>query len=256
MVEKRRILVTGSTSGIGKGIALYLANLGHIVVVHGLERTDADRVRDSIVEAGGEALSVVGDIADPGQCAALVQDAVDGCGGLDVLVNNAGRNVFTGVLASDPADWEDAMNVDLRAAWLISRAAAPHMPPGSAIVNIASNHAFSTIPGCFPYNVAKAGVIALTQSLALELAPLGIRANAVCPGYIDTPINDTYFSTFADPDAERERVVRLHPARRLGTPQDVAHAVRFLALGEESGFITGTHLLVDGGRSALLQDPR
>jgi NAD(P)-dependent dehydrogenase (short-subunit alcohol dehydrogenase family) len=166
-----------------------------------------------------------------------------------VLVNNAGANVFGGVLDTDVATWNRCLDLDLRAVWLCSRAAARVMD-GGAIVNVASNHAFATLPGVFPYNVAKAAVLALTQSLAIELAP--IRVNAVCPGYIDTPINDAYFDGFADPAAERARVEELHPLRRIGRPQEVARAIRFLA---HDGFTTGTTLTIDGGRSALMQDP-
>lgn len=248
-------IITGSTSGIGQAIAHYFAARGARVVIHGRDRNAGEQVLAEIRQSAGEATMMTADITSPDACEALVDHAVEHFGALDILVNNAGRNIFTGTLKSTLEDWQTCLDTDLRASWLCAKAAARHMPHGSAIVNVASNHAAATIPGCFPYNVAKAGVLALSQSLALELAPQGIRVNTICPGYIDTPINDRYFGTFADPTAERQRVERLHPLGRIGRPEDVAKAARFLALEEESGFITGTHLTLDGGRSALLQDP-
>lgn len=226
------VLVTGATRGIGKATADLFAAHGATVIRHGLD--DGDIAADLAREAAAER---------------VVRFAVERAGRLDVLVNNAGANVFGGVLDTDVATWNRCLDLDLRAVWLCSKAAARVMD-GGAIVNVASNHAFATLPGVFPYNVAKAGVLALTQSLAVELAP--IRVNAVCPGYIDTPINDTYFGGFADPAAERARVEALHPLGRIGRPEEVAEAIRYLAT---AGFTTGTTLTVDGGRSALLQDP-
>ena len=163
--------------------------------------------------------------------------------------------MFRGVLDCTLDDWNTCLDVDLRGAWMCARAAVPFMVGGSSIINVASNHAVATLAGAFPYNVAKAGMCALTQSLAIELAPRGIRANTVSPGYVDTPINDTYFATFADPAAARARAEQRHPLGRLGQAQEIASAIRFLASNTDSGFTTGTVMTIDGGRAALLEDP-
>lgn len=197
---------------------------------------------------------MLADLRDPDAADRLVDASVTATGRLDVLVNNAGANAFHGVLDTSLEQWDTCLNLDLRAAWLCARAAAYVMPPGSAIVDVSSNHCAATLPGAFPYNVAKAAVVALGQSLAIELAGRRIRANTVCPGYIDTPINDNYFASFEDTVAARRHAEALHPCGRIGTPQEVAHAIRFLAADWESGFTTGIVLTVDGGRSALLQD--
>jgi NAD(P)-dependent dehydrogenase (short-subunit alcohol dehydrogenase family) len=251
----RTVIVTGATKGIGRAIALRFGSHGAHLVVHGRSISDAQFVRSAVEESGGTASVVAADLRDPSAPALVVARALEASGTVDVLVNNAGANVFRGVMDATLSDWDDCLNLDLRAVWLCSQSAIPHMSSGSAIVNIASNHASSTLAGVFPYNVAKAGVIALTTSLAIELAPRGIRANTVIPGYVDTPINDAYFAGFDDPVAARSQAEALHPAARLGRPDEIAAAVEFLADTSVSGFTTGTSLTIDGGRSALLQDP-
>lgn len=251
--QGKTVIVTGGTRGIGAATVELFAGCGAHVIGHGQE--DGDELVAGIRAAGGRVDFLAGDLRDPAEGRRLTDFALQHTGRIDVLVNNAGANVFAGTVAAGLDEWNDCLDLDLRAVWLVSRAAAEHLGRPAAIVNVASNHAHSTMPGIFPYNVAKAGVLALTQSLALELADRGIRVNAVCPGYIATPINDAYFSGFDNPAAERARVEALHPLRRIGRPEDVARAIRFLADEDESGFMTGTSLTVDGGRSALMQDP-
>jgi NAD(P)-dependent dehydrogenase (short-subunit alcohol dehydrogenase family) len=251
----RTVIVTGSTKGIGRATAALFGAAGAHVVVHGRDARQAADVVHAIAVGGGRASAILLDLREAAAAQALIDHAVTVTGRVDVLVNNAGANVFRGTLAATAADWDDCLNLDLRAVWLCAQAAARVMRPGSAIVNVSSNHASSTLPGTFPYNVAKAGVLALTQSLAIELASRGIRANTVCPGYIDTPINDAYFATFDDPARARRQAEMLHPLRRIGTADEVARAIRFLASEADSGFTTGSTLTLDGGRSALMQDP-
>jgi NAD(P)-dependent dehydrogenase (short-subunit alcohol dehydrogenase family) len=177
---------------------------------------------------------------------------VDELGPPDVLVNNAGIAVFDDPLELSDADWDRCFDVDLNGVWYCCREALPHLiAAGSAsIVNIASVHAFQIIPGCFPYPVAKHGVLGLTRALAMDYAPHGVRVNAISPGYIDTPINAEIWSQTPDPQAERDKAAALHPVGRIGTPDEVAWPAVFLA-SDESSFVTGANLVVDGGRSVL-----
>jgi glucose 1-dehydrogenase len=253
---KRVVIVTGSPSGIGRAIARGFVEAGDDVLVHGRSSDRGEAVVSELraIRPDARVELSLADLTDPHGCEELVAGAA-AWGPIDVLVNNAGTNVFTGVMDTTLDDWQLAMDLDLRAAWLLARAAAPSMPAGSSIVNIGSNHATATLPGSFPYNVAKAGLVALTQSLAIELAPRGIRANIVAPGYVDTPLNDAWFARVPDPAAERARVAAIHPAGRMGRVDEVAAAVLYL-VSPGAGFTTGTTLLLDGGRSALMEDPR
>ena len=250
----KTVLVTGATSGLGWAAAERFADGGANVVIHGRSAEAAKSVSESVTSRGGTALISLGDLADPAAADDLVAAAAARFGAVDVIVNNAGANAFTGILDTTLDEWERCMAVDLRAAWLIVKHATPYMSSGSAIVNVTSNHAKSSIPGAFPYNVAKAGMDALTRAMSLDLAPLGLRANAVAPGYIDTPINDVYFGSKPDPAVSRTRAERLHPLGRLGTSQEIAYAIEFLADSRLSGFTTGTVVTIDGGRLGILED--
>ncbi len=176
-------------------------------------------------------------------------------GAVDVLVNNAGINVFHDPLATTEAEWRRCLSVDLDGVWHCCRAVLPGMLAAGrgAIVNIASTHSFRIIPGCFPYPVAKHAVVGLTRALAIEYAARGIRVNAIAPGYIDTPIAQEYWATFADPAAERQRAEALHPPRRIGRPEEVAMTAVFLA-SDEAPFINAETIVIDGGRSVLYHE--
>jgi hypothetical protein len=242
----RVAVVTGSTRGIGAGVAKRLADEGASVVVTGRSRDAGEATVADIEDAGGEAVFVRADMRDPDDIVALFDATVEEFGRLDVLVNNAGVETNTGIEEATMDDWAFVVETDFRSFWLCAKAAAERMD-GGAIVNTSSNHAFLTMPGLFPYNAVKAGINGMTRAMALDLGPR-IRVNTVNPGWVAIE------RTTEDMDEEyREHLESIHPVGRVGTPADVAAAVAFLA-SEEAGYVTGTSLVVDGGRTAVMQD--
>ena len=253
----RRALVTGVSSGIGLGVAKLLAQAGCHVAGCALDDAESDGARrfSAVVEAaGGQAFYQRVDLTDPRALAHWVMAAEATLGGIDLVVSNAGTNAFHGVTDCTEAEWAACMNINLAAHWRLAQAVEKYLEQGvdPLMIVITSNHAFATIPGCFPYNVAKAGLAALVQSLAIEWGPR-IRAVGIAPGFIETPVNKAWFNGFPDPAAERSRTEGIHPVGRLGTPDEIGALCAFLA-GPWGGFISGTTLLVDGGRVALMQD--
>ena len=173
-------------------------------------------------------------------------------GALDVLVNNAGVNAYFDATEMTEAEWDRTFAVDLKGAWLCAKHALGPMKRAGrgSIVNIASIHATLTIPGMFPYAAAKAGIVGLTRSLALEYAPAGIRVNAVLPGYTRTRLVDEWLSTQPDPAAAEQRVLSTIPLRRMATPAEIANLVAFVA-SDEASAIAGASLAADGGLSVM-----
>ena len=243
-------IVTGSTRGIGAGIAERLAAEGANVVVSGRSEDAGEAVVERIDEAtggdAGDAVFVRADMRDPEDVAALAEAAVAAYGSLDVLVNNAGVQTETAADEATLDDWAFVVETDFRAYWLAARAALEHMDRG-AIVNVSSNHAHATMPKHFPYNAVKAGINGMTRSLAVDFGP-SVRVNTVVPGWVE--IERTRDEL---PEGRFEEVESIHPTGRIGTPSDVAGAVSFLA-SEDAAYVTGSALLVDGGRGAVLQD--
>ncbi len=256
----KRAFVSGGTRGIGLGIARALAVAGCDVAGCGTKGADSDLAQSFIREVeshGRQALYLQGDLSDPEVPLRLVEQVKEHWKGLEVLISNAGRNVFIGVEHCSEEEWTECMNLDLASHWRLSKAALPLLRIGGAsspgvIVIIGSNHAYNTIPGCFPYNVAKAGLLGLVQSIAIEWGP-EVRCVGVAPGFIDTEGNDTWFNSFPDPAAERKRTESVHPVGRIGNVEEMGALCAFFA-SPYGGFISGTTLLADGGRSALMQD--
>lgn len=254
-LEGKRAIVTGAGQGIGEAIARLFASHGAAVFIGELNARTGQAVVDAISAEGGRARFVATDVTDKAQVNHLVETATSELGGIDILVNNAGANVFYEPLNMPEEAWKRCMELDLEAAWTCSRAVLPGMiaQGAGAIINIASGHSFKIIPHCFPYPVAKHALVGLTRALGIEYAANGVRVNAIAPGYIDTPIAEAYWATFPDPAAERARAENIHPPKRIGRPEEVAHTALFLA-SDEAPFINAETIVIDGGRSALYHD--
>jgi NAD(P)-dependent dehydrogenase (short-subunit alcohol dehydrogenase family) len=247
-------IVTGGGSGIGAVTAAALAAEGAAVAI--LDANFAAARKQSVViqREGGRAEAYQVDVADQHQVRAAMHTAATTLGPASILVNNAGIFVAADPLRLTDADYRRLMSVDLDGVWHCSRAVLPAMLKNGrgSIVNIASVHSFNIIKGAFPYPVAKHAVIGLTRALAIEYARNGIRVNAVCPGWIDTPMTTALaVQAGLDPSTEKAKAAEAHPPGRVGSPEDIAHAAVFLASSKESGFINGAALMVDGGQSLV-----
>ena len=240
-------LVTGSTRGIGEGIAKRFAREGASVVITGRTVEDGERVVKEIEADGGTATFVEADMRDPDDVAALVEVTAERFGRVDVLVNNAGAATETTARDATLDDWAFVIETDFRSYWLCTKHALDHMPAGGSIINISSNQAFQTIPAQFPYNAVKTGINGMTRAIAVELGP-EIRANAINPGWVEVPRVEEMLS-----DEDRRHLQSIHPVGRIGTPEDVAGVATFLA-GDDAAFVTGATIMADGGRAPVMQD--
>ncbi len=241
----RVAIVTGAASGIGAATARLLAREGARVVVADL---DSDRAWEVAAEIGGTAQAI--DVADRLAVERLVAETVAAHGRLDILVNNAGIGSFARTPDLDPAEWDRVIAIDLHAVFYACRAAIPNMTAGAAIVNTASISGLAGDYGFAAYSAAKAAVINLTRTLALDHAREGIRVNALCPGLIATPLTA---GAAALPGLEPVWHDTI-PMGRPGTPEEMANAIAFLA-SDAASYVTGTALIADGGQTAWTGQP-
>jgi 3-oxoacyl-[acyl-carrier protein] reductase len=236
-------IVTGASRGIGRAIAIDLAAHGASVVVNfNASEAAANDVVAAITAAGGKAIAFKADVSKADEAGALVKAGIDAFGKIDILVNNAGTTRDTLLMTMSEADWDHVINADLKSVFNCSKAAVKPMIRARTgrIINIASVVGLSGQGGQTNYAAAKAGVIAFTKSLAKEVGSRSITVNCVAPGFIPTDLTNTL------PDAQKQLIIKNTPLGRFGTPEEVAHAVSFLA-SDDAAYITGVTLSVDGG---------
>ncbi|WP_372003861.1 SDR family NAD(P)-dependent oxidoreductase [Tistrella mobilis] len=242
--EGRRILITGGASGIGLATARMIAERGGRAAVLDRDRAALDRL--DITGVTGHAA----DVAETAGVEAAVAAAADEMGGIDGVVCAAGIDHEEPLARITDAAWARSIGVNLTSPMLVMRAALPHLAAAGAASAVFISSAAGLVPlkGRASYCAAKAGVVMLAKSLAMELADQGVRVNAICPGAIDTPLFRTSWEPKPDPEATLAAIRRRYALERIGTPDEIAAAVLWL-LGPEAGYVTGVALAVDGGRS-------
>lgn len=244
----KKSLVTGAGIGIGQGVAIELARCGADVAVHypPSEPTPETTTR-SVTEFGVKTVAIEGDLRDPAVCADVVDRAADELDGLDILINNSGVTRFVDFLDIGPELFDDLFHLNIRGQFFCAQQAVRHflVADGGSIVNLSSINGSRGFPRASAYAATKGAVDAFTRVLSSELAPLGVRVNAIAPGSIETP------RSWVDrPDYDRESAAERIPVRRVGLPADIGRTAAFLA-SDESGYISGQVIHVDGGVTAL-----
>lgn len=231
-------IVTGGGSGIGRATCLQMAAEGGKVVVADLKLDSAQATVDDIIKSGGTAMAVAVDVGDSTQVQQVIAKAVAAYGKIDVIVNDAAMMTFTPIVDIAEADFFHVITTNLGSVFYFSKYGAPHMPAGSAIVNISSVHAHQTTANVVPYAASKGAIEAFTRGFSIEMLAKGIRVNSVAPGAVDTPM------LWNNPNV-KSGVEKVEGA--IGKPEDLAAAICFIA-SDDARFINGTTLVVDGGR--------
>ncbi len=247
-LDGRVAVVTGGGRGIGAATAHVLAEAGARVAVLDL---DLDGARAVAAELGADAAAVRCDVAEEPSVREAFEAVRSGLGPTAILVNNAGVNLYFDPGAMTLEEWDGALAVDLRGAWLCVKHALPDLraAEGASVVNVASIHATMTRPGMFPYAAAKAGLVGMTRSLALDLGPDGVRVNAVSPGFTRTRLVEDWLGRQPDPEATLDAVLAALAIGRMVEPEEVGRLVAFLA-SDDAAAITGTDIRIDGGLGA------
>jgi len=243
------VVITGAAAGIGRATALLFAREGADLVIGDVNESGA-RETVSLIDGagGGQVMVLVTDVTRAAEMEALMRAAIDRFGGIDILINNAGAQRSGAVTDIEEADWDLLMAVNPKSCFLGAKYAVPYLRArgGGVIVNVASLAGLKGGPGMTAYSASKGAIVAFTKALAAELAPDGIRVNAMCPGWIDTPFNQPAIDFMGGREAQEATVRQIVPLGRQGVPEEIARGLLFLA-SNASSYMTGQALVIDGG---------
>lgn len=250
-LEGKVSLITGAGSGIGQAMAVLFAREGSKVAAADISVEGGQETVRRIRAEGGEAEFFQVDVSSAEQVRRMIDAVIARFGRIDILCNNAGIGVAATVVDTSEEDWDRVIDVDLKGVFLGCKYVIPHMlrQGGGVIVNTASVAGMVGVLNRAAYCAAKAGVIGLTKSIAVDFVTRGIRANCVCPGTVESPWIEKILAQQPDPVAERQRMIERQPMGRMGKPEEIAAAALYLA-SDEAAFVTGTELVIDGGLTA------
>ncbi len=250
-LDGKRVLVTGASSGIGREVANRFAREGAKVAVGG---RDPERTKRTVDEIGGAAVVVLGDVSEPGSAQAVVDGAAAALGGLDCLINNAGIDVadWVPVHEWDVAAFDEILRVNLRGPFLVAKYAIPHLlaAGGGSILNMSSVCAITVWAGDCGYDISKAGLNMLSDHIAVEYGPQGIRSNTLMPGVIETELHRSVMDSMEGGAEMEAALLTKHPIGRFGRVEEVADACVLLC-ADEAGFMTGANISIDGAYSRV-----
>jgi NAD(P)-dependent dehydrogenase (short-subunit alcohol dehydrogenase family) len=241
-------VISGAASGIGRGIAIRLAEMGAAVVLLDIDQQKGKEATSEMSRRGGKALFISADVRSAQDCKRAIAETLQAFGKIDILCNNAGVTIRKSVESLSENEWDLAVDVTLKSVFLLSREALPHMMSagGGSVINTASGWGLKGGPQAASYCAAKGGVVNLTRAMAIDYGKRNIRVNCVCPGDVDTPMLHSECAQLGQKPDVFMKEAASRPLGRVGTPEDVANAVLFLA-SPMSAWVTGTCLVVDGG---------
>lgn len=245
--ERKVALITGGAKGIGLGIARAFAREGAVVALVDIDEASGHKVEQELAAQGTRARFFPCDVGQSQAIQSTVNAALRTFGRIDVLVNNAGTHNGGGLEACSEEDWDFLINTNLRSAFLLTKYALPALKESrGSVINMGSMVGLVGQKDAVAYVASKGGLIAMTKALALDLGPYGIRVNAICPGFVRTPLLDSWIKTQPDPVSIRSEVDGMHPLGRIAEPEEIGYAALHLA-SAEAGFTTGVALPVEGG---------
>ena len=241
------VLITGGTSGIGLSAARLFLDSGARVAILGRDSEKGAVAVRELSKAGQTPVYICGDVTQVSDCGRIIREVTERFGRLDVLVNSAGEYLEKSIDDMSEAEFDRIMAVNLKGTYFMAKAAVPALKVSrGAVVNVSSDAGLNGNVNCTAYCAAKGGVTLFTKALALELAPHGVRVNCVCPGDIATPLLERQVAAAANPQEYRREMESIYPLGRIGTPEEVAGVILFLA-SEAASFVTGAAWAVDGG---------